>query len=123
MSRGVSRTARLDGPEPDVLPEPDVVTLRSRGTRGRAVLTDPVGLHARPAIRLTRLAKRFAAQIRLRAGSAAEWTDSKSIVRVMALKVRSGAVVELRAEGIDAAEAVAALVALIEGDFADGAAE
>ena len=43
--------------------------------------------------------------------------DAKSIVKVMATKAPRGAALFLRAEGRDAAEAVAALIALIERDF------
>jgi phosphocarrier protein len=59
----------------------------------RAVrITHDVGLHARPSVKLTKLAKSFAADIRLRTESdAAGWIDAKSIVKVMALKIGIGA--------------------------------
>ncbi len=81
-------------------------------------LTNDVGLHARPSVKFTKLAKSFAARISVRTAESA-WVDAKSIVKVMALKARSGAILRLRAEGEDAAAAVAALVALIRRDFAD----
>src|SRR3546814_464820 len=86
---------------------------------GQVLLRHAVGLHARPSIRLTRLAKSFSATVRLRADSGAPWIDAKSIVRVMALKAPRGATLHFEAEGDDAAVAVAALVALVERDFAD----
>jgi phosphocarrier protein len=78
----------------------------------------PVGLHARPAIAFTRLAKGFkAADIRIRGGDAHPWVDAKSIVKVMALKLRTGAVLEMQASGAEAAAAIQALKALVERDF------
>lgn len=82
-------------------------------------LVHAVGLHARPSIRLTKLAKRFAARIRLRASADGAWVDAKSIVRVMGLKAPQGAVLHFAADGPDAAAAVEALVSLVERDFED----
>jgi phosphocarrier protein len=83
---------------------------------GDAVLQDPTGLHARPAVKLTKLAKRFEAAIRVRAGSG-EWVNAKSPNRVMKLKARHGETVAFEAEGADTADAVRALVALVERNF------
>ena len=83
---------------------------------GEAVVQDPTGLHARPAVRLTKLAKRFEAAVRVRAGSG-DWVDAKSPNRVMKLKARHGETVAFEAEGPDAADAVQALVALVERNF------
>ena len=85
---------------------------------GAAVtITHPTGLHARPAVKLTKLAKTFAAVIRLRAAPDGSWVDAKSIVEVMGLKLRTGRVLELEAEGEQAAAAIAALSGLVERDF------
>jgi phosphocarrier protein len=80
-------------------------------------ITHPTGLHARPAVKLTKLAKTFPAAIRLRAGPGGDWVDAKSIVKVMALKARTGVTLELEAEGDAAETAVAELKALVERDF------
>jgi phosphocarrier protein len=85
------------------------------------LLTHAVGLHARPAVKLTRLAKTFAASIELARSADGPWIDAKSIVRVMAAKVPQNAVLHFRARGEDAEAAVAALSALVRNDFADGA--
>ena len=85
--------------------------------RGEAVVTHRVGLHARPAVKLTKVAKSFASAVRLGASPDAPWIDAKSIVKVMALKVKAGAVLRFEAEGSDAAAAVAALVDLVRRDF------
>ena len=75
-----------------------------------------VGLHARPAIRLTKLAKRFEATIQVR-GAPGAWVNAKSPTGMMKLKARHGETLTFAAHGADAAEAVAALVALVERNF------
>jgi phosphocarrier protein HPr len=85
---------------------------------GEAMVRDPTGLHARPAVKLTKLAKRFAATVRVRAGDGA-WVNAKSPAGVMKLKARHGERLAFAAAGPDAAEAVAALVAVVERDFVD----
>jgi phosphocarrier protein HPr len=86
---------------------------------GEAVVRDPTGLHARPAVKLTKLAKRFEAAVRVRPGADGAWVNAKSPNGVMKLRARSGERLAFAADGPDAAEAVAALVALVERDFAD----
>ena len=71
---------------------------------GDAVLLDPTGLHARPAVKLTKLAKQFAAEVRMRAGAGGDWINAKSPNRVMKLKARHGETVAFEAEGPDAAD-------------------
>lgn len=89
--------------------------------RAEVRITHPTGLHARPAVKLTKLAKGFPeAVIRLRADLGGTWVDAKSIVKVMALKARTGVRLELEAEGEGAEAAVAELKALIERDFDEG---
>lgn len=83
-------------------------------------ITHAVGLHARPSVKLTKLAKGFGSEIRLRGDQDADWVNAKSIVKVMALKVPQGATLFFEADGADADAAVAALVALVERDFDDG---
>lgn len=85
--------------------------------RARVTVTHPTGLHARPAVKLTRLAKGFAAAIRLRDLPDGAWIDAKSIVKVMALKLKTGTEIELEAEGADAGAALEGLTALVERNF------
>ena len=94
---------------------------RRRVARAEVRITHPTGLHARPAVKLTKLAKAFpAASIRLRANPDGGWVDAKSIVKVMALKARTGIVLELEAEGDGGEAAIAQLKALVERDFDEG---
>jgi phosphocarrier protein len=81
------------------------------------VITHQVGLHARPSVKLTKLAKSFAAEIRVRGEGAEDWVDAKSIVRVMGLKLRVGTTIYFKAVGPDAETAMEALIGLVERDF------
>jgi phosphocarrier protein len=87
--------------------------------RSRAVLTHKGGLHARPAIKLTQLAKRFDSAVWIALAEQGPWIDAKSIARVMATKTPYMATLHFVAEGDDAAEAASALARLVESDFAD----
>src|SRR5690242_10286089 len=88
---------------------------------GTVPLLHAVGLHARPSVKLTRLAKRFSARIDLAAAEAGPWIDAKSIVKVMAAKLPQNSTLHFRASGPDAAAAVQALIGLVERDFEEGA--
>jgi multiphosphoryl transfer protein len=67
----------------------------------------PTGLHARPATRWVETAKRFASEIRVRAG--AESASGKSLVSLLQLGVRGGQLLHVSARGPDAAAALDAL--------------
>jgi phosphocarrier protein len=86
----------------------------------RVLINHEVGLHARPSVKLTKLAKSYAARILVSLDEGGPWIDAKSIVKVMATKAPKGAILFLRAEGADARAAVEALVALVERDFDEG---
>jgi len=83
------------------------------------ILRHEAGLHARPAVKLTKLAKKFRSKIFIANSPDGPWIDAKSIVKLMAIKTPRDAVLRLRAEGDDAEAAVRALVALVEQDFSD----
>jgi phosphocarrier protein len=84
---------------------------------GSALLTNDVGLHARPSVKLTQLAKRFGASIEFALDSAGPWVDAKSPVKVMRFKAARGATLHFRTSGTDAAEALTAILALAERGF------
>jgi phosphocarrier protein HPr len=88
-------------------------------SRSRAVLTHAGGLHARPAIKLTQVAKRFESAVWIALAEHGPWIDAKSIARVMATKTPYMATLYFVAEGNDAAEATSALAKLVESDFAN----
>jgi phosphocarrier protein HPr len=86
---------------------------------GSVRLIHAVGMHARPAVKLTKLAKKFKAHISIRASDAVEWINAKSVAKVMALRVARDSIIEIKASGEDAESAVAALVDLVATDFPD----
>jgi phosphocarrier protein len=82
-----------------------------------ALLTNAVGLHARPSVKLTQLAKSFVSSVDIALDAAGPWIDAKSPVKVMRVKAIKGATLHVRADGPDAAAAVSAVIALIERRF------
>jgi phosphocarrier protein len=48
-----------------------------------------------------------------------EWTNAKSVAKVMALRAAPESIIEIKASGEDAAAAVAALIDLVATDFPD----
>lgn len=82
-----------------------------------ALLTNAIGLHARPSVKLTKLAKTFESRIEVAASPDGPWVDAKSIVKVMAFKAAKGSTLHFRASGADAAPALAALRALVDDAF------
>jgi phosphocarrier protein HPr len=86
---------------------------------GKVRLVHAAGMHARPAVKLTKLAKRFQAQISVRASETADWINAKSVAKVMALRAARDATIEFKAHGEDAEAAVAALIDLVATDFPD----
>jgi phosphocarrier protein len=83
----------------------------------KAVLHHAAGLHARPSLKLTMLAKTFTVKIELALGPEGPWIDAKSIVKVMATKAPMGSTLYFRAEGENAQGALEAIIALIDRDF------
>ena len=78
-----------------------------------------LGLHARAAARFVHTANRFRSRITLARDS--RTMDGKSILGILLLAASQGSRLEVTAEGVDEAEAVAALAALIEGGFGEDA--
>lgn len=84
---------------------------------GSVVITHHVGLHARPSVKLTKLAKGFAATLEIASAAEGPWIDAKSIVKVMAMKAKQNATLFVRATGADAQAAVDAVIGLVRRDF------
>lgn len=83
-------------------------------------ITNPHGLHARPATALVDLAKGFKATIRVRCGERV--ADAKSLISLLKLGVQNGETLRITAEGADAAQALAKVRAGIEAGLEDEAA-
>jgi len=91
---------------------------RAWTTQAEVIIDHPTGLHARPAITFTKLAKSFpAADIQIRGGDDGSWIDAKSIVKVMGLKLKRGTMLHLRAQGDEADEATSTLTDLVKRNF------
>jgi phosphocarrier protein HPr len=82
-----------------------------------ALLTNEVGLHARPAVKLTQLAKSFRSTVELALEPDGPWVDAKSPVKIMRVKAPKGALLHFRAWGGDADAAVGALADLVARGF------
>ncbi len=82
-----------------------------------ALLVNEVGLHARPSVKLTQMAKRFVSRLEVALAADGPWVDAKSPVKIMRVKAPRGATLHFRASGPDATEAVRALVSLVESRF------
>jgi phosphocarrier protein HPr len=87
---------------------------------GAAVIRDPTGLHARPAVKLTKLAKTFEARVEIRGEGGGAWVNAKSPNAVMKLRAEHETTLAVRASGTDARAAVDALTGLVDANFPDG---
>ena len=93
----------------------------SASAEATVLITHEVGLHARPSVKFTKLAKSFAAEVEVAVAANGPWFDAKSIVKVMAAKAPKGTMLHIRAKGDGASKAVEALVDLVQRDFDEDA--
>ena len=80
-------------------------------------VVNSLGLHARPAAQLVRLASTFACDVELVKDGVP--VNSKSIMGVMMLAAECGSVLVVRATGSDAEAAAAAMADLIASGFGE----
>lgn len=78
-----------------------------------------LGLHARAAAKLVRLASRFASDIHLSREGARQHIDSKSILGVLMLAAAKGTALVFSISGSDEAEAGAAIEKLFADKFGE----
>lgn len=84
----------------------------------RAVtIMNPLGLHARPAAQLVRIASTFQSHVELEKDGMT--INAKSIMGVMMLAAEQGSTMIIRAEGPDAEAAVAQLAQLVADGFGE----
>jgi phosphocarrier protein len=99
-----------DSPAPET-PSPANAPVLTRSV----VVPNKRGLHARAAAKFVMMAERFGASVDvIRDGQS---VPARSIMGLMMLGAGKGAVIELRAEGWDAKEALDALAELVESGF------
>jgi phosphocarrier protein HPr len=83
--------------------------------RAEVTIVNKLGLHARAAAKLTRLASRYACDVWLTRNG--RRVNAKSIMGVMMLAAGKGATITIETEGSDAETALESLTALIAGRF------
>ena len=82
----------------------------------KVTVTNKLGIHARPATLLVKVAAEFQADIFLSKGNVSR-INGKSIMGVMMLAAERGAEILVEAEGSDSEEAVVAIIELLGSDF------
>ncbi len=87
--------------------------------KGKIKVINPLGLHARAAAVLVRLAGKFESKIILARTDNNVMADAKSILSVLTLAASKGTQLEINVEGEDATEAFEAIC----GSFANGFGE
>ena len=81
-------------------------------------IVNKLGLHARASAKLTQTATRFKCEVNLERNG--RRVNAKSIMGVMMLAAGKGVTIQMETEGDDEADAMAALVALIDDKFGEG---
>lgn len=82
-------------------------------------ITNPLGLHARAAAQLVRLAGLFRCRILLKREDTGVTANAKSILSVLHLAAGFGVSISVTADGEDEAEAIAAIEKLILNGFGE----
>ena len=89
--------------------------MSEQSTSKEVVITNPQGLHARPAHAFVTLASRYQSVIEVVKSD--EVVDGKSILSILTLGASHGTKSQIKANGVDAKEAVEALSELVEQGF------
>jgi phosphocarrier protein HPr len=87
--------------------------------RQSVLVSNQLGLHARAAAKLVRLASRFSSEIHLSREDANQQIDSKSILGILMLAAAKGTRLVISIEGQDEAEAGEAIRQLFEAKFGE----
>lgn len=80
-------------------------------------IINKLGLHARPAAQLVKVASKFKSEIHFKKGNLE--VNGKSIMGVMMLAAERGAVITITADGKDEVKALEALVKVFESKFGE----
>jgi len=81
------------------------------------IVTNEVGLHARPASAFVKTANKYSSNISIVFGEAVG--NAKSILTVLTMGVNQNSEIKIIAEGDDAEAALIALETLVKNDFED----
>lgn len=85
--------------------------------RARVIIPNKRGLHARASAKIVEAASRFQSEIEVVKDGTA--VNGRSIMGLMMLAASMGSEVEITAEGPDAADALRAILALVEVKFGE----
>ena len=84
------------------------------------VITNKLGLHARPAMQFVDVASQFQAEVKVQTfGEEPGEADGKSVMQMIILAAVEGTPMRITAEGDDAEKAVAELANLVEEKFGE----
>jgi phosphocarrier protein HPr len=86
---------------------------------GSVKVVNPLGLHARAAAQLVRLAARFRSTITLKRDDSGAFANAKSILSVLALAAPIGTTLLIEIEGDDEQEAYDAIVDIFAAGFGE----
>ena len=90
--------------------------------QAEVILTNPSGLHARPATQFVKTAGQFKGT-RVKISKAGKEVDATSVIGIMTLGAKQGNALTILADGPEEQEALAALKSLIENGFGEGCGE
>jgi phosphocarrier protein len=85
--------------------------------RARVTIANKKGLHARASAKIVEAASRFQSDIHVTKDGVS--ANGRSIMGLMMLAASLGKEVEIRVQGTDAAEAMKAILALVEAKFGE----
>lgn len=83
----------------------------------KVVISNRLGMHARPAMLLAETAQQYNADVSIRRIDQPDAVDAKSIMQLMMLAATTGTELEVKANGPDASNAVEAIAALVNTGF------
>ncbi|MBA3707960.1 MAG: HPr family phosphocarrier protein [Planctomycetes bacterium] len=82
-----------------------------------AVLTNKMGLHARPSTQIATTASRFSADVQITKDDMV--VDAKSVLELLMLAAECGSQLKITADGDDASQAVKAIAELVDSRFGE----
>jgi phosphotransferase system HPr (HPr) family protein len=83
----------------------------------RVVLSNKMGLHARPSTQIATTASRYSSEIHIAKDDMV--VDAKSVLELLMLAAECGSELNITADGDDAKQAAQALVELVDGRFGE----
>ncbi len=83
----------------------------------RVVLTNKMGLHARPSTQIATAAARYNSDVYIAKDGLT--VDAKSVLELLMLAAECGSELQVTAEGDDADDAIKSVVDLVEGRFGE----